>query len=160
MRIILGKEDKDKQWTIKETQKHIDQVGENVGRIVRELQIRAERHDDSKLGKEELPGFTEYTPKLEETTYGSDEYKELLKGLKPILDHHYKNNRHHPEYHKNGIDDMNLIDLVEMFCDWGAATKRHADGDIMKSIKHNKDRFKMNEQLVKIFENTAKEFTK
>ena len=80
--------------------------------------------------------------------------------MKPILDHHYKNNRHHPEYHKNGIDDMNLIDLVEMFCDWLAATKRHADGDIMKSIKHNKDRFKMNEQLVKIFENTAKEFTK
>lgn len=158
MRILAKKSDK--QWTVEETSKHVDQVGENIGKVVRELQRRADHHDDSKFGKDELPGFVEFTPKLEGTTYGSDEYKELLKGLKPTLDHHYKNNRHHPEYHKNGIDDMNLIDMVEMFCDWWAATKRHADGDIIKSIKHNKDRFKMNDQLVKIFENTAKEFTK
>jgi hypothetical protein len=51
---------------------------------------------------------------------------------------------------------MDLIDLVEMFCDWKAATLRHKDGDINKSIEINSQRFKMSDQLKKIFINTLK----
>jgi hypothetical protein len=97
-----------------------------------------------------------YTPKLKGTTYGSDEYNEFLKEMKSGLDHHYKNNRHHPEHHKNGIDGMDLIDLIELFCDWKAATLRHADGSMKKSIEHNQDRFSIGDQLTKIFKNTMK----
>jgi len=121
------------------------------------LKERAKNHDKSKLGKEELPGFTEMTDKLEGCTYGSPEYKKFLEELKPTLDHHYSVNRHHPEFHKNGINDMNLIDIIELYCDWLASSKRHKDGDIVKSIDINKKRFKMSDQLVKIFKNTVKE---
>lgn len=42
-----------------------------------------------------------------------------------------------------------------MFFDWKAAGERHADGNIYKSIEINKDRFKLSEQTVDIFKNTA-----
>ena len=50
---------------------------------------------------------------------------------------------------------MNLVDIVEMFCDWLAATKRHDDGDIYKSIEHNSK--EIGSLLSEIFENTARE---
>jgi hypothetical protein len=91
--------------------------------MINELSKRAVNHDKSKLESPEKEIFEEYTPKLKGTTYGSEEYKEFLKEMKPALDHHYANNRHHPEHFKNGVNDMNLFDLLEMAADWLAAGK-------------------------------------
>jgi hypothetical protein len=44
--------------------------------------------------------------------------------------------------------------VVEMLCDWLAATKRHADGDIRKSIAFNQKRFGYTDELKSIFLNT------
>ena len=137
------------------TQKHIRRVGELVSKVIKELLDRATHHDSSKLESPEVEAFTEFTPKLAETTYGSDEYKGFLAQMKPALDHHYANGRHHPEHFKNGIDDMNLIDIVEMLCDFKAASERHNDGNIRKSLEINADRFGLSPQLVKILENTS-----
>ena len=141
-----------------ETHKHIKQVEHFIGIIMDELESRAEKHDGSKLISPEVEIFTEFTPKLANSTYGSDEYKKNLKGLGVALEHHYANNRHHPEHFENGIDDMNLVDIIEMLCDWKAASLRHKDGDINESIKINAHRFDYNEQLKKIFLNTVKLF--
>lgn len=138
-----------------ETRKHISRVNILINKVIKELLDRSEEHDQSKLEKPEVELFTEYTSKLAKCTYGSEEYQEFLKGLKPALDHHYAHNRHHPEHFKKGIDDMNLIDIIEMLCDWKAASERHDDGNIRKSIEINADRFNMSPQLVKVFENTA-----
>jgi hypothetical protein len=113
-------------------------------------------HDQTKLESPEKEIFDEYTPKLKNTTYGSEEYSKYLKEMKIALDHHYKNNRHHPEHFNNGIRDMNLIDIIEMFCDWLSATERHDDGDIFKSIEYNQNRFGYSSDLKDIFDNTAK----
>jgi hypothetical protein len=53
---------------------------------------------------------------------------------------------------------MSLIDLIEMICDWKAATLRHNDGDINKSIELNKDRFGYSDDLAQIFKNTVDKF--
>ena len=53
---------------------------------------------------------------------------------------------------------MNLIDLIEMFCDWKAATLRHEDGDMQRSIDINSDRFHLPEKLVSMFKNTVNDF--
>jgi hypothetical protein len=134
---------------------HIKRVAQLLTEASSELIRRANVHDDSKLESPEKELFDEFTPKLKDCTYGSDEYKEYLKGLKVALDHHYKENSHHPEHYAEGINGMNLFDILEMFFDWKAAGERHADGNIYKSIEHNKERFKMSPQLVDIFENTA-----
>jgi hypothetical protein len=132
-------------------------VAKYINHIITELQTRGIKHDNSKLNSPEVEIFTEYTPKLAKSTYGSDEYKGFLKEMQVGLDHHYANNRHHPEYFKNGINDMNLIDITEMLCDWKAATLRHNNGDLFTSIELNQKRFKYDDQLKSILINTAKE---
>lgn len=148
----------EQQATNFETMKHIRQVGIFLHQFAIELLNRADKHDQSKLSTPEVEAFTEYTPKLANTTYGSEEYKGYLQNIKTALDHHYAKNSHHPEHYKNGINDMTLVDLLEMFCDWKAASMRHHDGNILKSIEKNASRFAIDNQLVRIMENTAKFF--
>jgi len=139
------------------TKQHIKNVASKIETVKKVLSIRITHHDSSKLEEPELSTFDIYTEKLKGSTYGSEEYKQFLKDMKPALDHHYANNRHHPEHFNNGIDGMNLIDLLEMFCDWIAATERHDDGNIFNSVKLNKERFEMSDQLCNIFNNTARD---
>ena len=140
---------------IDETLDHRHKVQQCARVLEYELCDRLKVHDESKLETPEVEILTKVTSQLKALTYGSDEYKDQLKRLKPFTDHHYKHNRHHPEHFENGVDGMNLVDLLEMLCDWFAATKRHADGDIHKSIIHNAKRFNLDPQLVNILTNTV-----
>lgn len=140
----------------KETNEHISNVYNILKHFSRQLIRRGVEHDTSKFSDTEAELFVEYTPKLKASTYGSDEYKEFLKGLKPALDRHYMVNRHHPEHFRNGIAGMNLVDVMEMLCDWKAATLRHDDGDLMTSIKLNQSKFGYSDELKSIFVETAK----
>lgn len=307
-----------------ETMRHIEGVRNLIGLSVTELLRRAKEHDQEKMKDPEASIFAEFTPKLKTSTYGSPEYNQFLKDMKPALDHHYAVYRHHPEFHcdewrklpideyyeisrvgalrsingivkpnvtpkgycrvqlrnnknyfihrlvmmaydnkfiddplmqinhKNGVkhdnrlenlewvtasenlqhaydtelrcakvkyivhcieydittygidkmvsilntiynqsahsagiwnainsemgeyiglhfiadtivefnppsnmDSMNLVDLMEMMCDWIASSRRHADGDIYRSIEFNRVRFNMPDMMVNIFRNTA-----
>lgn len=186
-----------------ETYKHIQTVQKFLGRVIDSLLHRQEVHDQSKLVSPEVEVFDEYTSKLATSTYGSDEYKSYLAGMKPALDHHYAANSHHPEHYRwycaacgksfsgsqapvkdwgegeihrfcprcvgdgsviweaelmdkpdRGILGMSLLDLTEMLCDWKAATMRHNDGDIRKSIEINQKRFGYSDELKQILLNT------
>lgn len=137
------------------TMRHIETVRNYLGMFVDALLLRGREHDQSKLQSPEVDIFEEFTPKLRGCTYGSPEYTQFLAEMKPALDHHYGVNRHHPEGHLNGMKDMNLIDIVEMLCDWKAATMRHADGDLRKSIEINQERFGYSDDLKRILHNTA-----
>jgi hypothetical protein len=139
-----------------ETTKHILRVRDLLREFRELLQQRGVDHDDSKLKEPEKSGFDEFTDKLHSVTYGTTEYKQMLDNLKPTLDHHYANNSHHPEHYIDGINNMDLLDIVEMLMDWKAATERHDDGDIRKSLDINKQRFDMSDQLYYILQNTVK----
>ena len=141
-----------------DTKAHIAKVGENMGIIFLEIARRIQDHDASKLVDPEKSTFDKVTPQLKGSTYGSDEYKAFLSDMKPSLEHHYAHNRHHPEHFTNGIHDMTLVDIIEMFCDWCAATERHDDGNIGKSIDINKKRFNFDEDLACIFANTSQTY--
>lgn len=145
----------EEQATNATTMHHINTVQSLLHKIVKELLDRADVHDQSKLSSPEVELFAEWTPKLAKSTYGSPEYEGFRKAMGPALDHHYAKNRHHPEHFKEGVNDMSLVDLIEMFCDWKAATMRHNDGNIRKSIAHNADRFGLSPQLVRILENSV-----
>ena len=81
-----------------DTFRHIERVRNLLNACVIDLIKRGEQHDQTKLESPEVEAFTEYTPKLATCTYGSEEYKGYLAAIKPALDHHYANNRHHPEF--------------------------------------------------------------
>ncbi|MGB3545543.1 MAG: DUF5662 family protein, partial [Saprospiraceae bacterium] len=88
-------------------------------------------------------------------TYGSEEYNNNLKSIGTALKHHYENNRHHPEFFKEGYLGMTFIDMIEMICDWLASVKKHDDGDIYKSLEINQKRFGYSDTLYNIFKNTV-----
>lgn len=151
-----------------ETNKHKDKVKNYIKLCSRQLFYRGIVHDDSKLQSPEKEIFDEYTPKLKDCQYGSEEYKQYLKEMNKALEHHYSHNDHHPEYFSihykqrdgkgtpvyKGLAGMNLMQLTEMLCDWYAATQRHEDGDIYKSIEYNQQRFGYSDELKSIFFNT------
>ncbi len=138
-----------------ETLKHIRRVNELLIDASCEILSRAKKHDQSKLEEPEKSTFDEVTPLLKDLTFGSEEYTEATKRIKPALDHHYSVNSHHPQHYENGVNGMTLFDVVEMFFDWQAAGERTKDGDIMKSIEINSGRFGISKQLRQILENTV-----
>lgn len=178
-----------------DTFRHIEKVRNNLNKACIALIKRGEKHDQSKLESPEVEIFDEYTSILSNTTYGSAEYEENRAKMGPALEHHYANNRHHPEYWpeheskeadqiedhiksllsngypedhalivslqsyvnslRSSINNMNLIDHIEMLCDWKASSERHNDGNIRKSIEINAKRFGMSKQMQRIYENTV-----
>lgn len=138
-----------------DTLAHIKRVNALLLECCMELQVRAKRHDNSKLEEPEKSGFDACTLKLKAMAYGSDEYKAALAELKPFLDHHYAHNSHHPEHYPNGVDGMDLFDVMEMLMDWKAATERmQGSGDIYRSLEINTERFKLSPQMKSVLLNT------
>lgn len=138
-----------------DTYAHIQEVRNRLCRVAADLIQRGLVHDQSKLEELERSVFDEYTPKLKDSTYGSDEYKAFLAGMGEGLQHHYEVNDHHPEHFSGGIHAMNLLQIIEMLCDWKAATLRHADGDLRRSIMQNADRFGYGDEIRGLLLNTA-----
>lgn len=158
MKVINLEAERQRLDTVRATSSHIERVGGFLFELANSLVERAGDHDKSKFEEPEFSIFVEFTPKLAALTYGSDEYKGALEQMQPALEHHYAHNRHHPEHFPRGVNNMTLVDLIEMLCDWKAATMRHNDGDITKSLEINKKRFGISDQLTTILENTAREY--
>lgn len=148
------------------TKAHIKRVVELLWQVEANLTLRAQSHDASKLEEPEVSLFNTASSALRGLTYGSPEYNRQLKeSLGPALKHHYEHNTHHPEHwdHRNGEGDwfgygirrMSLLDLLEMLADWKAAGERHADGSLFKSLKLNRDRFKIPNDLFFVLCKTA-----
>jgi hypothetical protein len=114
-------------------------------------------HDVSKLQEPEKSMFDEWTPKLKEAEFGSDEYKLALSNMGEGLKHHYENNRHHPEHFENGIADMNLLDVVEMVCDWVASAEIKGVPVDLEYLSH---RFGISDDLKGIIANTLGKLTR
>jgi len=98
----------------------------NIDNIISELQIRKQNHDKS----------------LYEEYKNIENYEELLQS-------HYKLNRHHIEYFQKGIYEMNIIDIIEMFCDW------YAISDNIYNYIDSKEEKIHSKSLVKVLKNTV-----
>lgn len=158
-----------------DTHDHIGRVSELLWRAENNLMNRALVHDQSKLRSPEKEAFDLLGQRQRGITYGTDEYYaqfEATPEMGPALAHHYLFNSHHPEHHamtyegalvkdevKDGtaVSRMSLLDLLEMLCDWRAASERYKDGSIADSIEHNTERFGLSPQLASILRNTVEE---
>lgn len=110
-------------------------------------------HDNSKLRPDEFKGYASVVGQLSDTTYGSEAYNANKEKIRATINLHYSRNSHHPEHHEN-FQDMTFEDLTEMLFDWMAAARRHKDGNVVKSILDNQQRFGIPKKLTKIFLNT------
>jgi len=136
---------------------HVSEVQENLEIIASELRKRGYAHDRTKFKELEFDAFVSTRDDFKKANYGTPEYQELIECVKPAVDHHYKNNRHHTGYHENGVDDMTLIDLMEMICDWQAAARRSPDNKFKDTLGFAYEKYNISEQLAKIITNTLKE---
>lgn len=138
------------------TRKHMQRVSELLGEAAIELIRRAAAHDTSKLEAIELEPLQRMQDLIEtegQAPFGSDEYKRRTAMLGDMLAHHYANNSHHPEHYENGVDGMDLFDLVEMFFDWKAASERGEESAM--NLAAACERFCVSPQLHSILANTA-----
>lgn len=141
-----------------DTYQHIELVRNFMGQIGAELDKRAAVHDASKFNEPERSIFREGTHRRDSVPFGGSEYKAHMKTVAVALDHHYANNRHHPEHHAGGVQDMNLLDIVEMLCDWMSASMKDASGDperVRHVIDINQERFGYSDELSGILHNTV-----
>jgi len=124
-------------------------------RIIDNLYKRGDNHDDDKLSPKGVEGFYGLKDEFSDVKFGSKEYVKVE--LQPILQEHYKNNDHHPQHYLHGINGMSLMSLMEMMVDWKSASSAYSEGTFEESMKINKKRFGIHDQLFDILMNTAKE---
>lgn len=143
---------------LKNLHEHRDRVAKYLNRFACQLIGRGDIHDNSKFGPQEFPLYANAIDDFEKYPFGSEGYLKVKESIASATAHHFKYNRHHPEHHANGFDDMDLVDLMEMICDWKAATLNHpeAPGDMRRSLEFAIKKYNISPQLAKILENTIK----
>ena len=151
----------EKYDSTKDTLEHIKNIRDVFTvLVIPEIEKRVFNHDLSKLSSPEKETYDKYIPELKKVKYGSEGYKEVkTKMYEEGLKHHFESNRHHPEHFKNGVDDMDLFDIIEMFSDWFAASLK-SDTPFIEGLDTNIKNNKINPQLAKIFKNTYNTYFK
>lgn len=84
----------------RDTMEHIARVRDLLGIAIKLLIDRGQDHDQCKLESPELEYFAAYNDRLHGSTYDSPEFNATKALMKPALDHHYANSRHHPEFQR------------------------------------------------------------
>jgi hypothetical protein len=139
------------------TKLHIQRVAQLMASAARQLMERGENHDRSKFDKEELIPLQKMQDLINaegQAEYGTPEYKRRTDLLGEMTAHHYANNSHHPQHYINGVNGMDLFDVIEMFFDWKAAGER--GGESCMNLSESFRRFGFSSQLTSIFQNTAR----
>lgn len=121
--------------------RHIMTVQALMRQVAHYLLERADRHDLSKLAPDELGGLIEIDRIADEKGLNSPEYMAALSG--GAIQLHRSRHSHHPEYHPDGVNDMSLVDLIEMVCDWKAANLLRGHPEWHKSIEMMAERLEL-----------------
>lgn len=138
------------------TIEHITDVRDNLDAIARRLLERGRTHDASKLEQPEKGYLDALESGKRALPYPSPEYDELKETtLKPFLEHHYAKNSHHPEHYARGVNGMDLVDVIEMLCDWKSASQRQEGGSMSNSLETCIRKYHITPQLADILWNTA-----
>lgn len=134
--------------------KHKESVRILLTTFIKELRERIESHDNSKFDKEEFKPFVSVWNKFKEVDYCSKEYYECLDSVKDAVARHHRLNRHHPKHFQNGVNGMNIIDVIEMIADWYAASKRYKTQSFEQNLILAKEEHNIDSQLFEIILNT------
>ena len=90
-------------------------------------------------------------------THGDDMDRKFREEYKDLVEEHVRRNRHHVEYHTNGILDMDLMDVLEMLLDWcQSAADNGDDVEENNSIGINAKKYGIDPQLTCILRNTVR----
>ena len=131
--------------------RHQALVSARLRELARHLEKRADLHDLSKYRFDEFEGFVQINQVARKYPYGSKEYMESIKDNN-VVDLHFGRNRHHPEYHANEVNDMTLIDIIEMVCDWSGAAETYGTNTFRDSLGKQIKRFDLTSEQLYLIE--------
>ena len=141
-----------------ETHRHIDDVQIYMQRCIDKLHQNSKIHDLTKFGEEELTPLMNLYAHHEKngvSKFGTEEYKKDMKThLSSMIKHHHQENTHHPEHFEAGVKGMNLMQVLEMVCDWASASKRSGGGIV--NLNDTQKRFCFSDDMKEIMRNTLK----
>lgn len=136
---------------------HIERVRKKLNVLIDILTKRAINHDKSKLEEPELSLWKkmDQEPRY---PYGSEEYKDKVRRYSDLFNMHYEKNPHHPEHFPNGIQDMTLIDLMEMMCDWISYKDYIRVTEAINIVDKQSNRFGYSDEIKNVLINTILEY--
>lgn len=147
---------KEKAFQADQVWPHIYHVQLFLIRVIEQIHVRLFHHDLSKLSRPEVTAFAKCAEQLETTDPSTLEHKRASNEMKKAIEKHYASNRHHPEHFESGINGMNLIDLIEMLCDWKALSLL-GEVTAQEFLDDAADRYGINDQLYNVLANTLAE---
>lgn len=120
------------------------------------LLTRAETHDDSKLREPEFTGW-HMMDKEPRYKYGTPQYKDKLNRYHWLMELHWTQNRHHPEYWDLHPDDKDrdLIDILEMMIDWLSYKDIISMKEAIELVDTQTQRYNISEELSDLIKNTV-----
>ena len=131
-----------KAWSLmKSNQEVIDYIQDftkedNIDGMISQLDRDISEHDNSKFGKDEFNAYRKefYPVSKEEQDENKKEYDRAWK-------HHYTHNLHHWDwyYHNNRMDDMPIINVIHMICDWEAMGYKYGNNSKKWYSENKKD---------------------
>lgn len=149
--------------TISKIHKHISYVRVALLHFSDNLRLRAFVHDSSKFEADELQGYAKFEQMPEGLEYGSAEYKAAMSKVMEdnnCFELHSQRNDHHPE-HWGNVQDMPLVPIIEMVCDWfGAHTAYGNKGGWHESVQHNIERYDFNDGQIWVIQQVADKLAK
>lgn len=124
-----------------------------------ELIARSESHDNSKLMEPELSGWKQMDqePRYK---YGIKDYFKKLKKYKWLLELHWSNNKHHPEYWEMHPDDKSrdLVDILEMLADWSSYKDKMSYTEASEMVEKQSERYHLSDELKDLLLNTLSNY--
>ena len=136
---------------------HINRVQKWIGKFSSILFIRGVNHDKSKLCEPELSLWK----KMDEEPrypYGTLKYKEKLNRYKEVFQHHYMHNKHHPEHWSGYYSEMDLMDVIEMLCDWLGYKEDITLKEAETLVNQQCERYGFNDTFRHLLYNTLKNY--
>ena len=101
---------------------------------------RAGIHDNSKFSMREIDCLSKISDlQNDDDGFTNPDYK-LNSAQEELIKIHWQHNRHHPEFFNN-INEMRLLDILEMICDWHARSVEYSTDLLEFVTKRQKTRF-------------------
>lgn len=139
------------------TLEHINRVKSKMEFFASVLATRGANHDSSKLTEPEYSGWLamDQEPRY---PYGTKKYYDKMRRYKEVLEHHYSINSHHPEHFEDPSTQMDLVDLIEMLCDWFSYSNDISWLEGYDTINSQCTRFGLNDTIRHLLLNTFRNF--
>lgn len=129
-------------------------VHDKMATVSRDINTRARHHDQSSLNGSEFRIYEEHFDELQKYPMFDPRRDAVLKEMRVATMYHHNANDHHPEHFDDGINGMNLIQMIEFVADIMSQSEQNGI-DVYEMLPLLKDQYDISSQLYQVILNTV-----